>query len=193
MNLDDVKRDWQSQPEPGEPKMSETEILNLVKARSTTFDRTITHRDRREAIAAAVVAVLFIPVLVHGPWLSRAGAVIVLAAMVLIVGKLWRARRTRVGEQADLSLKELLNAERAKIDRQIHLLKSVLSWYIIPPTIGVLMVDSGVTGVSWFTLGYVAFVAALCFWIYRINQRAVRNQLLPRREELDRLIQQLRV
>lgn len=192
MNLDDLKRDWQSRPEPSEPAMSETEIIDFVTRRSATFDRTIVRRDRREAIAAVIVILLFIPALIHGPWLSRAGVLVVLGAMAFIFHKLARARGARAAEHADLSLRELLNAERTKIDAQIRLLESVLSWYVIPPAIGVLMVDAGVTGIGWLTVGYGAFIVLLCIWIYRINQRAVRSQLIPRREELDRLIQQLR-
>jgi hypothetical protein len=143
-------------------------------------------------IAAVVVAVLFIPLLVAGPWLARAGVVVVLGALALIHARLGAARRADTAERADRLLSEPLKTERAKIDGQIRLLESVMSWYIVPLAIGALMVDAAVTGVSWFTLVYTSFIVVLSVLIYRINQRAVRSQLRPRREEVDRLIQQLK-
>lgn len=192
MNLDDAKREWQAQLEPHEPIMSETEILDFVKRRSTSFDKQIMRRDRREVIAAVVVAVLFMPLLAAGPWLARAGVIVVLGALALIVARLGTARRADTTGRGDRSLSELLNTERAKIDGQIRLLESVLSWYIVPLAIGALMVDAGIAGVGWFTLVYTLLIVVLSVLIYRTNQRAVRSQLLPRREEVDRLIQQLK-
>lgn len=192
MNLEDARRDWQAQSLPREAKIEESEILDLVKERSAAFDRQIGRRDRREAIAAIVVAILFIPLLLTGPWLSRAGVLVVLGALAVIVRKLGAARRAEAADQVDLSLRELLNNERAKIDGQIRLLESVVSWYILPPVIGALMIVIGLEGFSWFTAIYALLALALSIWIYRLNQRAARQDLRPRREELDRLIQELK-
>lgn len=192
VNLEDARRDWQAQSLPREAKIEESEILDLVKERSAAFDRQIGRRDRREAIAAIVVAILFIPLLLTGPWLSRAGVLVVLGALAVIVRKLGAARRAEAADQVDLSLRELLNNERAKIDGQIRLLESVVSWYILPPVIGALMIVIGLEGFSWFTAIYALLALALSIWIYRLNQRAARQDLRPRREELDRLIQELK-
>jgi hypothetical protein len=191
MKLEEARRDWQAQPLPKEPQMPESEMLDLVKHRSAALDRQIGRRDRREAIVAIVVAILFFPILFTGPWLARAGVLVVLGAFALIMRKLGAARHIEAAERADISLRELLTTERMKLDGQIRLLESVVSWYILPPVAGAMMIVIGLEGWSWFTVGYASFALALSVWIYRLNQRAARHELHPRRAELDRLIQEL--
>lgn len=191
MNLDDMRREWQSETTLESSPMSETEMLELVKHRSSAFDRTIARRDRRETIAAIVVMILFLPLLATGPWLARAGVLVVLGAFALIFAKLGAARRLEASERLDLSLAELLESERAKVEGQIRLLESVVSWYIIPPAVGAMLIVIGLEGLSWFTAGYAVFALAISLWVYRLNQRAVHRELRPRRSELERLIHEL--
>jgi Ca2+/Na+ antiporter len=177
---------------PEGPKMSESEMLQFVKRESSAFDRTIARRDRREVIAGIVVAVLFFPLLVDGPWLSRVGVLVVLAAVLLIHRRLAAARRVEASERVDLSLAELLETERTKVNGQIRLLESVVSWYIIPPAVGAMLVVIGLDGLSWFTAGYTVFTLAVSVIVYRMNRLAVRHDLRPRRAELERLIHELK-
>jgi hypothetical protein len=192
MNLDDARRDWQAQTVLDEAKMSEDEMLELVKSSSSAFDRTIARRDRRETIAAVVVMILFLPLLATGPWLTRVGVLVVLAAFALIFTKLGTARRLEASEPVDLSLAELLESERTKVNRQIRLLESVVPWYIIPPTVGAMLIVIGLDGLSWFTFGYAVFALATAVWIYRLNQHAVTRELRPKRSEIERLIRELK-
>lgn len=191
MNLDDARRAWQSQTMPEESRMSEDEILQLVKRESSALDRTIARRDRREVIAGIIVAVVFLPLLLTGPWLSRVGVLVVLAAFALIYRRLGAARRVEASERVDLSLATLLETERAKVEGQIRLLESVVSWYIIPPAVGAMLIVVGLDGLSWFTAGYALFTLAIAVLVYWLNRLAVRDDLRPRRAQLDRLIREL--
>ncbi|HET7553864.1 MAG TPA: hypothetical protein VFK04_21410 [Gemmatimonadaceae bacterium] len=192
MNLDDARHEWQSQMTLEEARMSESEMLEIVKRRSSAFDRTIARRDRRETIAAAVVMLVFLPLLATGPWLTRAGVLVVLGAFALIFTKLGAARRLEASDRVDLSLAELLERERAKLNGQIRLLESVVSWYIIPPAVGAMLIVIGLEGPSWFTFGYALFALVISVWVYRLNQHAVRRELRPRRSEIERLIHELK-
>lgn len=191
MNLDDVRRAWQSQAIAEGSKMSEDGMLQLVKRESSAFDRAIARRDRREVVAGIIVALAFLPLLLTGPWLSRVGVVVVLAAIALIYRRLGAARRVEASERVDLSLAELLETERAKVARQIRLLESVVSWYIIPPTVGAMLIVIGLDGLSWFTAGYALFSLAIAVLVYWLNRFAVRHDLRPRLAQLDRLIHEL--
>ncbi|HEU4586415.1 MAG TPA: hypothetical protein VFR95_11740 [Gemmatimonadaceae bacterium] len=191
MNLDDARRAWQSQTMSEESKMSEDEMLQFVKRESSAFDRTIARRDRREVIAGIIVAMVFLPLLLTGPWLSRVGVLVVLAAIALIYRRLGAARRVEAGERVDLSLATLLETERSKVEGQIRLLESVVSWYIIPPAVGAMLIVIGLDGLSWFTAGYALFTLAIAVLVYWLNRLAVRHDLRPRRAQLDRLIQEL--
>jgi len=139
-----------------------------------------------------VVMILFLPLLATGPWLARAGVLVVLGAFALIFTKLGAARRLEASERLDLSLAELLESERTKVNGQIRLLESVVSWYIIPPAAGAMLIVIGLEGLSWFTAGYALFALAISLWVYRLNQHAVRRELRPRRSELERLIHELK-
>jgi hypothetical protein len=191
MKLDEARREWQSQTILDET-MSEDELMETVKRNSSAFDRAIARRDRREAITAIVVMIVFLPMLVTGPWLTRAGVVVVLGAFALLFTKLGAARRLEASERVDLSLAELLESERAKVDGQIRLLESVVSWYIIPPAVGAMLIVIGLEGLSWFTAAYAVFALAIALLVYRLNQQAVRRDLRPTRSALERLIRELK-
>ena len=191
MNLDDARRAWQSQTMSEESKMSEDEMLQLVKRESSVFERTIARRDRREVVAGIIVAMVFLPLLLTGPWLSRVGVLVVFAAFALIYRRLGAARRVEASERVDLSLATLLETERSKVEGQIRLLESVVSWYIIPPAVGAMLIVIGLDGLSWFTAGYALFTLAIAVLVYWLNRLAVRHDLRPRRAQLDRLIQEL--
>jgi hypothetical protein len=190
MNLDDAKTYWQSPSEPKEATMSDSEILALVERRSQAFDKTIRRRDLREFIGAALALVLLAPALLHGPWLTRCGVLLVMAGGASIYLKLDRTRRRHAGLHAEWPLAAMLRAERAKVEAQIHLLESILWWYIAPLGAGAVLVVAG-TSSPRFTAGYAIFVALLSWGIYELNQHAVRRELRPRRDELTRLIEQV--
>ncbi len=192
MKLDEARRVWQSQTETEESKMSEDEMLQFVKRESSAFDRAIARRDRREVISGIVVTAVFLPLLFGGPWLSRIGVLVILVALALIYRRLAAARRVEASERVDLSLAELLETERTKVNGQIRLLESVVSWYIIPPAVGAMLIVIGLDGLSWFTVGYTIFALAISVLVYLMNSSAVRHDLRPRRAQLDRLIQELK-
>lgn len=200
MNLDerleDAKARWQShdesyEGESAESPMSEAQILNLVKQQSKAFDAKIRRRDRRESIAAVLVFLFFSLMLLDPSWMVRAGALIVMASSAFVYWTLRRTRTRHATSQPGRPVADVLRAERTKVEAQIRLLENILWWYIAPLAIGVVLVVAGDEGASWFTFGYAAFVVILGGVIYYLNQRAVRRDLRPRREELTRLLQQV--
>jgi Ca2+/Na+ antiporter len=192
MNFDEARLAWRSQTITKDSGISEAEMLQLVKRESSAFDRTIARRDRRELITGIIVMLAFLPVLVTGPWLSRVGVLVVLVALAVIYRRLAVARRVEESEHVELSLSELLEIERAKVTGQIRLLESVVSWYIIPPTVGAMLIVIGISGLGWFTAGYSIFALGVALVVYWLNQLALRHDLRPRRAQLEKLIHELR-
>lgn len=195
MNLDDAKALWSSEPEPDADAMSthtlsKSEILRLVKEQSAAFDKKIRRRDLLESIAAAVVFLLFAWELRDPSWIVRIGAVIVMAGSVSVFWRLRRARSRHAHRSPDRPVAEVLRDEVAKLDAQIHLLETVLWWYIAPIALGVLMVAVGHNGWTWFTAIHSAVVVLGSAGIYVLNQRAVHRDLQPRRAALRRLLDQ---
>lgn len=191
MSLNDAKSNWQAQDDPFDGEMPDAGILDRVRERSAELDRTIRKRDRWETVAAVIVFLFFSLMLTDPSWVTRAGALLVMAGTILIAWMLRRARRTGDDVLAGASLAEALRVERGKLDSQIRLLKSVLWWYIAPLGVGIVLVVAGVRGFSWFTVGYVGIFAAFVVFVYRLNQNAVRKELLPRWEELIRQLRQI--
>lgn len=190
MKLEDAMLHLRAHEEPSSANQTEAEILALVKTRSNEFDRSIRRRDRREIVAGVFVFVFFSIVLASGSWLTRLGAVIVMAGCVLTY---WMLRRAYGQTEASggQPLADTLRAERARVEAQIRLLRRVLWWYAAPFAVGPVLVFVGIAGFSVTSAVYTVLVVALGAAIYHMNQRAVRLNLIPRRNELDRLLRQV--
>ena len=48
------------------------------------------------------------------------------------------------------------------------------------------------TGIYVGLVGYVLVVTAFCYGVYRLNQRAIRTELQPRKQELQTLLENLK-
>jgi cobalamin synthase len=173
--------------------LDDEDILALVQSGSRKLDRQIRHRDWREVVAGIVAGAIIAPVTVRGPALARVGAWIVLAGLVFVMWRLYRARRIggRGGDDPSLSVADALRAERRRLDTQIELLESVFWWYVAPLSIGVVLLTVGVRGTSRFTFAYAAVVALVAWGVVALNLRVVRRNLRPRRTELNALLAEL--
>ena len=194
MNLNDAKACWQSQEQLPGVVMSDSQLLELVRIKSRTFNATIRKRDLREMLATGVSAPFVVLTLLRpSSWVARAGAVLVVAACALIYWKLRRARSAgdRAAASPMLSIKEVLLAHRAGVEAQIDLLESVLSWYIAPLAIGVVMVVGGASGITGFTIVYALVVGVISWKVYVVNRNSVARVLRPQRDEITQLLQQL--
>jgi hypothetical protein len=188
MTLDEARMAWHALDDDPVLSLSDDDILALVKSRAVRFERQIRRRDWREMIAAAVGAVLIAPAAVHSGLVTRLGVVIVIAGLLLIVVKLGRARLAHAAPRVDAPVSAFLQAERARIDAQIGLLRTVLWWYVAPIAIGSVMIVGGTAGASRFTFWYAVGVALLSWGVVWLNTRTVRRALRPLRDELTELL-----
>jgi len=191
MTPHDARKLWASGGrESGGPRMSDTELLELVMKRSLKFQRRIRRRDRLEAIGGGVGLLLLSPVLVRGPWLARGAVLLIALAVAVVVLRLARARRLPAA-RPNAPVAEALRAESTRVAAQIRLLETVLWWYVLPLTVSPVLLTLSLSGFSRYTLGYALFAAAAGVGIYWLNQATVARQLRPRKEELDRLLARL--
>jgi hypothetical protein len=171
--------------------LSDDEILALVQTESQRLDRRIRWRDRREMLASVIVAPVIAAAALRGPLLARAGALVILAGIVVVVTRLWLARRAggRGAADASLSVADALRAELRRVSVQISLLESVAWWYVLPLMGGSVLMVAGLRGASTpFTIGYALVAAAIAWGIIVLNRHAVHRGLAPRRDELTALL-----
>jgi hypothetical protein len=173
--------------------LDDRDILAIVQSDARRLDRIIRFRDWRELVAGVVVAVLILPAAIRGPWLTRLGACVILAGLLLIAYRLWHARR--VGSAADptLPVAEALRTELRRVDAQIALLGSVAWWYVAPLIGGAILMVAGrsASRAPWFLMVYAAAAVLMGWGIIALNSRAVRRVLEPKRRELIDLLAQL--
>ncbi len=189
MNEDDLKKLWRQQPLNVPPPLAGAGQIRDIEQKMKRFDRIIKWRDVRELAACAVVAVAFggLFVGVHPP-VARLGCAITVAGAFFIAWRLVSSKRKAGPEIPGAPVMEALRREILKVDIQISLLRSVWWWYLLP-TLG---------GASIFALGVqpdprkrIVMLAAFLFAgvvVHWVNQRAVRQYLVPLKTELESMI-----
>lgn len=172
-------------------RLPSSDVRRLVTQSAASFDRELWRRDLLESIAALVVFLIFGEMLDASSWLVRGGALTGMAGSVYIYWRLHRARTRYVTPSVDRPVPEMLRSERAKVDEQIHLLNTVLRWYVGPLACGALLIILGHDGWTWSALVQGVAVLLVSAGVYHLNQRAVRRKFEPRRAELTRLLDRM--
>jgi Flp pilus assembly protein TadB len=203
VNLDEAKSLWasdaptddsstaDSETDMSSQTLSNSEILQLVQKKSGDFEERIRNRDLLESVAALCVIAFFGLMAWTSTGLERIGALIIVGAGLLIPVLLYRTRARHADLPADCSLKDRLHAEREKIEAQISLARSVAIWYLAPLATGLMIHVFGQSGWSWVTAICAGVVVGGSIVIYRRNQKAIRTDLRPRRDELTEMIEQV--
>jgi hypothetical protein len=110
-----------------------------------------------------------------------------------------RAVQRKKHPSRDKSLTTCIEDSLTQVNHQIWLLKNVLWWYLLPPGIGIIICfgffawQLHVAGkpVLIGLLGRSSFVGLVFLGVYLLNQRAVRKDLMPRKQELESLLKTL--
>ena len=199
MNFEVMQKAWQSQDPGAKVTLDINVLLREVRHNQRHFQATIFWRDVREVGAAALMAVGF---LVWGRlwhWWSLyllAFACFEVGAFFVIDRRLQRRKRLVHND----SLQDCIEASLFQINHQIWLLKNVFWWYLLPPIIGIgavlaqtLWTARGAGPAAMIAMGAVFIITygVTYGFVYWLNQRAVRKQLDPRRQELEALLASL--
>ncbi|MEO8439896.1 MAG: hypothetical protein ABI540_06695 [Spartobacteria bacterium] len=185
MTNDELKDIWARQSEGG-VILTPEKVWRLARA-SERFERTIFWRDAREWIATLVVegflfAFILSQATVH--WLLVGAAILVCLPTTYAT----LLRRKRPDPNSYRSLTDHLRESIARVQHQIGLLGSVHWWYLAPLALSMLLVF--VDRRQWerglaHTLFFVGFGIILYAGIWKLNQHAVRTELVPRLRKLE--------
>lgn len=203
MNPDKYQQAWQEHSSQTRVTIDADLLLQEVQRNQRDFRAMIFLRDFREV----VVALLMIPVwfylgaITSSPWTwyLTVPVLVWMAGFMLV----YRMRHPQKPSEPNESLLECVKNSLTQVEDQIWLLRNVFWWYLLPPGVSILAFFAHVSWQSaietndWLAgLGTAtflfAFVIALYYWIYRLNQRAVDSQLEPHRHELFTLLASLR-
>ena len=195
----DLKRAWQSQASPHRLTLDTAVVLNEVRRNERQFAATIWCRDMREV----GVALLLVPVWIYMGIKSESlwSWYLVIPTLLWIAGFMIvdRIRQRRRQPGPGDTLRSSIESSLAQVEHQIWLLRNVFWWYLLPPFAAMMIFpahrawqsrDDGLSALAEFAA--IALVFALVGWfLYWLNQYAVRKDLEPRRKELQSLLRSL--
>jgi hypothetical protein len=216
MNLEELQHAWENQPSPYDLlRIEDPETLaKRFQEKSNGFRLLIYWRDIRESGVAFAVALFFFW-FVAGTSLLIAGitaACMSFVGVFIIVDRVFQRRRR---PEASDSVLNNIRVALVEVEHQIWLLRNMVWWYLGPIYIATIIVMYTIltlplpwSEVHWsdmpqfdslfslvFVGGVFVFVAAVFaggnVYLYVFNQRAVRDDLEPRRAELVELLESL--
>ncbi len=202
MTFDELQKTWQSQQADPKLAIDSDLLLKEVKRNKKYFESAIFWRDVREVGTAIMLVVFFLYFgIKHSLWPMWLLALLCLWVGVFMVAD--RIVQKRRHPCLSDSLFNCVKSSLAQINHQVWLLRNVLWWYLLPPGIGLLIWFS-FCGISIMiserpSIGYLLFILAcivgtiLLYWgVYWLNQRVIRKELIPRKQELEEFLGSLK-
>jgi hypothetical protein len=196
---DELKKAWQSQA--GAPRLTlDAElVIKEVRRNEQQFAAMIYCRDLREVGVALVLVPVWIILGVKlsslWTWYLMLPALFWIAGFMIVDRLRQRRRQSAPGD----TLRSSIESSLAQVEHQIWLLRKIFWWYLLPPGIAAMI---WIAHLAWRSRGsglevlgayaVIALFFVLVDWfIYWLNQYAVRKQLEPRQKELQTLLSSL--
>jgi hypothetical protein len=200
MNPDNLQQAWQSQSPQTRLENDAEFLLNEVRRNQQYFTAMIFWRDVREVGTALLLVLvwLFMGVKFSLPWTWY----LTVPVLVWVAGYML-ADRMRHGQQPPEPgepLRQSVQGSLAQVEHQIWLLRNIVWWYLLPLALAMLaffgqvawQVRSGGWLVALIVAGVVVIAVIILAYVYRLNQTAVRTELVPRCQELEALLMSLK-
>lgn len=199
MNFEELQKAWQSQDAGAKVTIHADALLKEVRRNQLQFRATIFSRDVREVGVCALMTVVFLVWGIRWQWWS----LYLLSSCCFFVGASFlmdRLLQRRKQPVRNDSIHACIQDSLLQVNHQIWLLKNIFWWYLLPVLIGLgafsaqtLWVNRAVGLTSTLESGAI-FILTYGFtygFVYWLNQRAVKKQLDPRRQELESLLTSL--
>ncbi len=199
MNPDKFQQAWQADSAQTRITIDADLLLNEVKRTQRGFQSTINWRDCREV----GIALLMIPYWLYSgitkglpwTWYLEVPALIWIAGFILVDRIRHPKRPSGPGKHLLFYVEESLS----QVEHQIWLLRNVFWWYLLPPGVAIMAFFvhvSWLSATAWWQFLLILlplglFLLVVYGAIYLFNQRAVRKDLEPRRQELLSLLSSL--
>ena len=184
MNFETLQQRWQQQETRSQVKVDASLILQEVRRNHRSFEAMIFWRDFREIGAALFVAVFII---IHGrDWTDWLLALAGTGVGIFLLRDHLRQRKQRPRASEDLRL--YVQHSLGEVRHQSWLLRNVLWWYLLPLMVPMLISIAVQADTVRQGVRQSVVIVVMTWLIYKLNQHAVRKQLVPREQELERLL-----
>ena len=197
MAPDEFQQAWQAHSAQTRVIIDADLLREEVQRDQRQFNTMISYRDFGEV----GVAVMMIPVwfvmgfMLDLPWTWYLSVPVFLWIAGFML--LYRKRHQPESEPTtEPLLQQCVERSLAEVEQQIWLLRNILWWYLLPPTLSITAFFAQVSwqprGGGWlyaliFFVLLEGFLLAVYGSVYLMNKRVVRTQLIPRQEELQKL------
>lgn len=182
---------WQSSPNHEVVKFEKSRLMLDVQSGIDRFNKLVKNRDLREMAGGVIAVPIMAYIGFRSPYLlTKIGAVLSIISGLYVVLRLNNARRQGIGSLNTTYLQYLYD-HKLNVRAQIHLLETVLYWYILPFYISISLMLLGPYlehgNLDSFLIKQIgATIFALV--IYYLNQQAIKKTLHPRLTKIDELI-----
>ena len=188
MEPDKFEQAWRSQSSHPRVTIDQDLLATEVQRSHRTFRAMIFRRDLLEVVVALVLIpvwfVLGIWAALPWTWYLTVPALIWVAGFFLVD----RFRHPQLPFEVGDSLLDGAKKSLKQVEHQIWLLRNIFWWYLLPPSISILAFFFHVSWLksndTWDVLVNFLILIVVFGFIYWMNQRAVRRELEPRRQEL---------
>lgn len=199
MSLDKYQQAWKAEASQVQIAVDADLLSKEVQKTHEAFRSMIFWRDVREVGTSLVMIpiwfVMGIGMSLPWTWYLTVPALLWIAGFMLVDRRRHPQRPSDPGEPLMFYVKESLT----QVEHQIWLLRNVFWWYLLPLSLSLMAFfihNAWETTRSWWGCCLVSgffgvFLFLVYGWVYRLNQLAVRKQLEPRRNDLQRLISNL--
>jgi hypothetical protein len=202
MAPDKYQQAWQAQAARTRVTVDADLLLKELERNQRAFRATIFCRDFREVVTALIMIPVwfYLGAKTSSPWTWY----LTVPALLWIIG-FFLVDRRRHPQRPSSPCEPLLATVKeslSQVEHQIWLLRNVFWWYLLPLTISLQIFFAHVAwrsahnwpeaiGALAFATPLFFFLAAIYCFIDWLNQRAIRLQLGPRRQELLALLASL--
>jgi hypothetical protein len=189
---DELVKIWQSSPNQERVKFEKSRLMIDVQSSMDRFQRFVKYRDLMDTIPAiAIIPAFAIYTFIVPFTLSKIATALISVWAIYLIIRLRKAKKNKPAAMTGTYLDYLRQNRRFLMDQK-ELMETILYWAVIPLItlvsmffIGVFMGRPGPPIKRAIALGGNVVVGIV---VYLMNKWAVKKQIMPRLEKVDKLI-----
>lgn len=190
---DELIKIWQSSSNQERIKFEKSKLILELKSSLGRLHRWWKYLELVEVISATIGILLFVFIAFWVPFvLSKIASVFIIVCLLYLLYKLHGIQKFKPSDlEHDYS--QYLIKTKTYLLVQKRLIETSLYWYILPCLLGVVLFVLGVKDVPIIHM-IIIFIIVSLFGIYSyfLNHRRVRNEINPRIEKVNTLIEELK-